>query len=256
MAAIFCVAFLAGCGGSNETTGEANSPPLVALTKQEARSTIEDFYSLTDEGLFGPAWRTLTPSAQSEIGTLADWSSGHETRTRTDLRDVWIEPISRTVALAHIDLRTIDGSSCGIDSTQFFKGTWTIQERHSDFWISDPNVSLIRGEDPLEAEDTCTDLRLARKEARQEAREARLAVAGQAADEDYYYSGGDDYGSDDYEIDPTPETIDGSPSYEFEQDDIDRAEEASPEVQEYCSGAVSEAQYVGCLSHVDEWDIP
>jgi hypothetical protein len=58
------------------------------------------------------------------------------------------------------------------------------------------------------------------------------------------------------EVDPTPEKLNGRPSHEFEQDDIDRAEDASDAVREYCSGAVSEAQRVGCESHVDESDIP
>lgn len=57
-------------------------------------------------------------------------------------------------------------------------------------------------------------------------------------------------------IDSTPENINGIPSHEFEPADIRRAQQASPEVRAYCSGAVSEAQYVGCLSHVDESDIP
>jgi hypothetical protein len=57
-------------------------------------------------------------------------------------------------------------------------------------------------------------------------------------------------------VDPTPEDQNGVPSQEFEQDDIDRANNASDRVKQYCSGAVSEAQYVGCLSHVDESDIP
>lgn len=57
-------------------------------------------------------------------------------------------------------------------------------------------------------------------------------------------------------IDSTPERQDGTPSYEFEPADIERAENASEAVREYCSGAVSEAQEVGCLSHVDESDIP
>lgn len=75
-------------------------------------------------------------------------------------------------------------------------------------------------------------------------------------------AGCDDYGSggsggrDGSGIDPTPETLDGSSSQEFEADDIARAEGASEAVQDYCSGAVSEAQRVGCLSHVDEGDIP
>jgi hypothetical protein len=56
--------------------------------------------------------------------------------------------------------------------------------------------------------------------------------------------------------DPTPEDKYGVPSKEFEPEDIERAEEASDEVKEYCSGAVSEAQRVGCESHVDESDIP
>jgi hypothetical protein len=58
------------------------------------------------------------------------------------------------------------------------------------------------------------------------------------------------------ETDPTPEKTDGTPSYEFEQDDIDRAEGASDSVKDYCSGAVSEAQRVGCESHVTDDDIP
>jgi hypothetical protein len=57
-------------------------------------------------------------------------------------------------------------------------------------------------------------------------------------------------------IDSTPEKMDGSSSYEFEAEDIERAESASPEVQEYCAGASSEAQEVGCLSHVEANDIP
>lgn len=57
-------------------------------------------------------------------------------------------------------------------------------------------------------------------------------------------------------IDSTPEKLDGSPSYEFEQDDLDRAAGASDAVKEYCSGAVSEAQRIGCESHVTEDEIP
>jgi hypothetical protein len=63
-------------------------------------------------------------------------------------------------------------------------------------------------------------------------------------------------GDDGAEVDPTPERLDGSSSQEFEADDIERAENASEAVQDYCSGAVSEAQRIGCLSHVDESDIP
>lgn len=57
-------------------------------------------------------------------------------------------------------------------------------------------------------------------------------------------------------MDSTPEKIDGTPSPEFEQEDIDRAEGASDRVKEYCSGAVSEAQRVGCESHVTDDEIP
>lgn len=57
-------------------------------------------------------------------------------------------------------------------------------------------------------------------------------------------------------INPTPEKLDGSRSYEFEPDDIERAQEAPESVQEYCAGAVSEAQEVGCLSHVEEDEVP
>ena len=57
-------------------------------------------------------------------------------------------------------------------------------------------------------------------------------------------------------VDPTPEKLDGTPSHEFEQEDIDRANKAPDRVKEYCSGAVSEAQRVGCESHVTEDEIP
>jgi len=57
-------------------------------------------------------------------------------------------------------------------------------------------------------------------------------------------------------VDPAPERQDGTASYEFEQDDIDAANAASDAVKDYCSGAVSEAQYVGCIAHVEESDIP
>ena len=57
-------------------------------------------------------------------------------------------------------------------------------------------------------------------------------------------------------LDPTPEKLDGTPSHEFEQDDLDRAEGASDAVKDYCADAVSEAQRIGCESHVTEEDIP
>jgi len=53
-----------------------------------------------------------------------------------------------------------------------------------------------------------------------------------------------------------PEKLDGTPSSEFEKADIDRANEASDKVKQYCAGAVSEAQRVGCESHVTEEEIP
>ena len=63
-------------------------------------------------------------------------------------------------------------------------------------------------------------------------------------------------GCSDGGVDPTPENKNGVPSHAFEQGDIDRANNASEAVKAYCAGAVSEAQYVGCLSHVNESDIP
>jgi hypothetical protein len=57
-------------------------------------------------------------------------------------------------------------------------------------------------------------------------------------------------------LDSTPERQDGSPSSEFESDDLDRAEGASDAVKEYCAGAVSEAQRIGCESHVTDSDLP
>jgi hypothetical protein len=57
-------------------------------------------------------------------------------------------------------------------------------------------------------------------------------------------------------LDPTSEKIDGTSSYEFEQDDLARAADASNAVKAYCAGAVSEAQRLGCESHVTDADLP
>lgn len=57
-------------------------------------------------------------------------------------------------------------------------------------------------------------------------------------------------------VNSQPEKIDGTPSDEFEQDDIDAANNASDAVKGYCADAVSEAQRIGCESHVTEDEIP
>ena len=57
-------------------------------------------------------------------------------------------------------------------------------------------------------------------------------------------------------VDPTPEKLDGTPSSEFEQQDLDNAGGASDAVKEYCADAVSEAQRIGCESHVTDDELP
>ncbi|MDP9294791.1 MAG: hypothetical protein M3O90_10285 [Actinomycetota bacterium] len=57
-------------------------------------------------------------------------------------------------------------------------------------------------------------------------------------------------------VDSTPKKLDGTESHEFEQDDLDAAAGASDAVKDYCADAVSEAQRLGCESHVTEDDIP
>jgi hypothetical protein len=55
----------------------------------------------------------------------------------------------------------------------------------------------------------------------------------------------------DQQVDPTPEDQSGAPSSEFETEDINRAQNADRLVELYCTGgSASEAQQVGCLSHV------
>ena len=83
-----------------------------------------------------------------------------------------------------------------------------------------------------------------------------LGVAGcnlESGGEDGRNSGS---GSNGDAIDPTPTKLDGSESQEFESEDIERARDASDRVRDYCADAVSEAQELGCLSHVDEGDSP
>lgn len=60
---------------------------------------------------------------------------------------------------------------------------------------------------------------------------------------------------DNRDVDPTPENQTGAPSGEFEEADIDAAESASELVGIYCEGAESEAQEVGCLSHVSDSEV-
>ena len=57
-------------------------------------------------------------------------------------------------------------------------------------------------------------------------------------------------------VDSTPEKLDGTESHEFESDDVEGAEGASPAVKAYCADAVSEAQRLGCEAHVTEEDLP
>ena len=57
-------------------------------------------------------------------------------------------------------------------------------------------------------------------------------------------------------VDATPEKLDGTESHEFEHQDLDAAVGASDAVKEYCAAAVSEAQRLGCESHVTEEDLP
>ena len=58
------------------------------------------------------------------------------------------------------------------------------------------------------------------------------------------------------ELDSTPQKLDGTESHEFEQEDVDRAAGASDAVKDYCADSVSEAQRLGCESHVTEDEIP
>jgi predicted small lipoprotein YifL len=58
------------------------------------------------------------------------------------------------------------------------------------------------------------------------------------------------------EFDPTPTKLDGTESHEFEQEDLDAAAGASDAVKDYCAEAVSEAQRLGCESHVTDAEIP
>ena len=57
-------------------------------------------------------------------------------------------------------------------------------------------------------------------------------------------------------VDTTPEKLDGTESHEFEQEDLDAAARASDAVKAHCADAVSEAQRLGCESHVTDEDLP
>ena len=58
------------------------------------------------------------------------------------------------------------------------------------------------------------------------------------------------------DLDSRPEKLGGTESYEFEQEDLDAAAAASDAVKEYCADADSEAQRLGCESHVTEEELP
>jgi len=57
-------------------------------------------------------------------------------------------------------------------------------------------------------------------------------------------------------VETTPERLDGTESHEFEREDLDAAAGASDAVKDYCAQAVSEAQRLGCESHVTDEDLP
>jgi hypothetical protein len=57
-------------------------------------------------------------------------------------------------------------------------------------------------------------------------------------------------------VDSTPEKLDGTESHAFEQEDLDAAAGASDAVKAYCADAVSEAQRLGCESHVTDEYLP
>jgi hypothetical protein len=57
-------------------------------------------------------------------------------------------------------------------------------------------------------------------------------------------------------VDSTPTKLDGTESHEFEQEDLDAAARASDAVEDYCADAVSEAQRLGCESHVTDAEVP
>jgi hypothetical protein len=74
------------------------------------------------------------------------------------------------------------------------------------------------------------------------------SIFSEAENENIYSEGGS--------VNPHPLKENGEPSSEFEPEDIERAESAPPSVRRYCEGAVSEAQEVGCLSHVAPSEVP
>ena len=57
-------------------------------------------------------------------------------------------------------------------------------------------------------------------------------------------------------VDSTPTKLDGTESHDFEQEDLDAAAGASDAVKAYCADAVSEAQRLGCESHVTDAELP
>lgn len=62
-------------------------------------------------------------------------------------------------------------------------------------------------------------------------------------------------GCGDSGLDPTPEKKSGAASREFEKQDLERARNADRLVELYCEGVESEAQRLGCLSHVTPSDV-
>lgn len=259
---LLCAALVTVAVGCGAEEPESNPTPRPQLTKLEARTAMEDFYENIEDRSFAAAWGSLSVSARTLIGDFSDWVLGHENRTASQVTGIYVDRLNRLDSLAHVDLRTVDEDRCGVESVQYFSGTWKVQEKENRTVITDPAMQFVRGDDPAQAVSECAEKkqeeRLAKREAKVRARERRLAAV-EASNDRYDDSYGNSYGngsSYDDGVDPTPEALDGSSSSEFEQDDIDRANDASEEVQDYCSGAVSEAQYVGCLSHVDEWDIP
>jgi len=56
-------------------------------------------------------------------------------------------------------------------------------------------------------------------------------------------------------LDSTPQRFDGTESHEIEQEDVDAAAGASDAVRDYCADSVSEAQRLGCESHITDDEV-
>jgi hypothetical protein len=216
-AATVVIVLSVGCGDNSNDGDE--------LSSGEAEGAVKAYYKALDDFEYSTAWDYLGRQQKDALGMgFGGWSRSWKRNYRMKVKAGTVTPLDATTATVAVTLSRLDYDACNNKVWQTYSGTWTVRLNRGLPLLDSESLNKVAGPEPVLAISDCA------------------TILPPPPTQTVSDSG--------------PERLDGSSSHEFEPEDIERANEASDAVKEYCSGAVSEAQEVGCLSHVDESDIP